>query len=150
MSIDALDGPVRVAVESTPIDVGEIVEWVRDPGAGGVVVFLGTVRDHSPGKEGVTKLEYEAYAGVVEQKIRGIVDEVFGKWPLHRVAAVHRVGELEVGEISVIVAASAAHRKEAFPAARYLIDELKARAPIWKKEHWSGGAEWVREDQVHG
>ncbi len=93
----------------------------------------------------MTGLEYEAYEGVVEAKIREIVAECAEKWPVRRVAAVHRTGELGVGEISVAVAASAPHRADAFAAGRYLIDELKARAPIWKKEHWPGGAEWVRE-----
>jgi molybdopterin synthase catalytic subunit len=108
-----------------------------------VVVFLGTVRDHSPGKEGVTHLEYEAYREQVEDKIAEIVDEAGKSWPLLGVVVEHRVGLVEVGESSVGVAVSTAHRAEAFEAARYLIDELKKRAPIWKKEHWPGGAEWV-------
>ncbi len=79
-----------------------------------------------------------------------IVAEARSRWPVSRVAAVHRIGELGVGEISVAVAASSPHRADAFEAARYLIDELKHRAPIWKKEHWPGGAEWVREDRHRG
>ena len=75
-----------------------------------------------------------------------MVAEARGRWEISRVAAVHRVGWLEVGEISVAVAVGAGHRAEAFAAGRYLIDELKGRAPIWKKEHWPGGCEWVRED----
>jgi molybdopterin synthase catalytic subunit len=108
-----------------------------------VVVFLGTVRDHSPGKEGITHLEYEAYREQVEDKIAEIVDEAGKNWPLLGVVVEHRVGLVDVGESSVGVAVSTAHRAEAFEAARYLIDELKQRAPIWKKEHWPGGAEWV-------
>ena len=110
-------------------------------------MFLGTVRDSSPGRAGVTHLEYEAYAEQVEAEIGRIVAEAHERWPIRRAAAVHRVGELEIGEISVGVAVSSPHRVDAFPAARYLIDELKSRAPIWKKEHWSDGAEWVREDE---
>jgi len=108
-----------------------------------VVVFLGTVRDHSPGKAGVTHLEYEAYAEQVTGKIGEIVAEAADRWPLLRVVVEHRTGQVEVGESSVGVAVSSAHRAEAFEAARYLIDELKQRAPIWKKEYWPGGAEWV-------
>jgi molybdopterin synthase catalytic subunit len=93
----------------------------------------------------VTHLEYEAYREVVEAKILEIVAEVRSRWGVGSIAAAHRVGSLDVGEDSVGVAVSAEHRPEAFAAAHHLIDELKNRAPIWKKEHWAGGAEWVRE-----
>ncbi|MFQ5947893.1 MAG: molybdenum cofactor biosynthesis protein MoaE [Acidimicrobiia bacterium] len=132
-----------INVTDAPIDSGALLERVRTPGAGAVVLFLGTVRDRSLGKGGITHLEYEAYREVVEDKIAAIVAEARAKWPLEVVAAVHRLGRLDVGEISVAIAVSSAHRSEAFEAGRYLIDELKARAPIWKKEHWPGGAEWV-------
>jgi molybdopterin synthase catalytic subunit len=138
-----------VSVSPDPIDPGDLVEAVSAPESGAVVVFVGKVRDHSPGRQGVTHLEYEAYAGQVEAKIADVVAEARERWPLNGVAAVHRVGTLGVGETSVAVAVSSAHRADAFPAARYIIDELKARAPIWKKEHWADGAEWVREDHHH-
>jgi len=138
-----------VSVGVTPIDPGALVAAVTHPRCGAVVLFLGTVRDHSDAIEGVTHLEYEAYGGVVEAKIAEIVAETRERWPVERIAAVHRTGELGIGEISVGVAVSSAHRSEAFEAGRHLIDELKARAPIWKKEHWPGGAEWVREDLRH-
>ena len=140
-----------ISVSAEPIDPAGLVAAVADPTAGAVVVFLGTVRDHSPGRDGVTHLEYEAYGEVVEDKIGEIVAEVRSRWTaVARVAAVHRVGSLGVGEVSVGVAVSSPHRSDAFPAGQYLIDELKRRAPIWKKEHWPGGAEWVREDHEHG
>jgi len=113
----------RVRVLTEPIDHAELVEFVASPAAGATVLFLGTVRDHSEGKEGITHLEYEVYLEEVERVIAGMVT---------------------LGESSVAVAASAAHRVDAFAAARYVIDELKQRAPIWKKEHWLGGAEWSR------
>ena len=138
-----------VSVSPDPIDAGALVAAVSAPESGAVVVFLGTVRDHSPGREGVTHLEYEAYTEHVEAKIAEIVAEARERWPLNGVAAAHRVGSLDVGETSVGVAVSSGHRVDAFPAARYVIDELKSRAPIWKKEHWAGGAEWVREDHHH-
>ncbi len=132
-----------------PIDAAALVAEVSDPAAGAVVLFLGTVRDHSPGRPGVTHLEYETYGEYVEQRIAAVIDEACAKWPLRKVVAVHRVGTLGVGEVSVAVAVSAGHRDEAFEGGRYVIDQLKATAPIWKKEHWEGGAEWVREDRAH-
>lgn len=136
-----------VSVSGDPIDSAALQRSVADPAAGAVVLFLGTVRDHSPGRSGVSRLEYEAYGSVVEEKIGEIVAELRERWPgILRCAAVHRVGSLGVGEIAVGVAVSSAHRRDAFEAGQYLIDELKHRAPIWKKEHWPGGAEWVRED----
>ncbi len=136
---------VHISVSGDVLDATEMLRFVADPGAGGTVLFTGTVRDHSPGREGVSRLEYEAYGSVVEDKIAQIVADAFARWPIVKVAAVHRTGTLEIGESAVMVAVSSAHRSDAFPAARFVIDELKARAPIWKKEHWPGGAEWVEE-----
>jgi molybdopterin synthase catalytic subunit len=142
-------GFVRVHVTSDELPYDELMAFVADDRAGATVLFSGTVRDHSPGRAGVSRLEYEAYDEVVVDKMREVVKEAQDRWPILRVAAVHRTGELTVGESAVVVAVSTAHRSDAFPAARYIIDELKSRAPIWKKEHWSGGAEWVREDVQH-
>ena len=138
---------VFVSVSPEVIDPTEMLRLVSDARAGCTVLFTGTVRNHSPGRDDVSKLEYEAYGSVAEDKIRGIVEDAMDQWPLMRVSAVHRTGTLSIGESAVMVAVSSAHRTEAFPAARYIIDELKARAPIWKKEHWPGGAEWVDESQ---
>jgi molybdopterin synthase catalytic subunit len=142
-------GPT-VVVSADPIDPATLVAAVSTPRCGAVTLFLGNVRDHSTGKEGVTHLEYEAYDDVVEDKIAEIVAEARDKWEIERVSVAHRVGTLQVGETSVAVAVGTGHREEAFAAGRYIIDELKARVPIWKKEHWPGGAEWVREDLEHG
>lgn len=139
----------HIAVSDEEIDPAAVLALASDRRAGAVVLFLGTVRDHAPGREGVTHLEYEAYGAVVEAKIGEVVSEARERWPLERAAAVHRTGSLEVGDIAVAVAVSSAHRADAFAAGSYVIDELKARAPIWKKEHWPGGAEWVREDHQH-
>lgn len=135
----------RISVSTDAIDGGALAAEVGHRRAGAVCLFLGTVRDHAPGREGVTHLEYEAYGEVAEAKIAEVVAEARERWPVLGVAVAHRLGSLPVGEASVGVAVSAPHRDSAFAAARYLIDELKARAPIWKKEHWPGGAEWVRE-----
>lgn len=133
---------VRIRVGPEPIDESALVASVSSPSAGATVLFLGTVRDHSKGHEGVTHLEYEAYGEHVERSIAEIVDEAVGRWPLEAVAVEHRVGTVRLEEASVAVAVSSAHRGDAFDACRYVIDELKARAPLWKKEHWPGGAEW--------
>ena len=134
---------VRVSVGDEPIDTSALLVEVGRPDSGATVLFLGTVRDHSPGKEGVTHLEYEVYAEQVEPKIREIIQEAVAKWPILNVVVEHRSGRVTVGESSVAVAVSSAHRSDAFAAAKFLIDELKKRAPIWKKEHWPGGAEWT-------
>ena len=131
-----------VVVGPDAIDPEALRARVSHPSAGAVVQFLGTVRDHSAGKTGVTHLMYEAFSERVEAKIREIIEEALRKWDLIAVAVEHRVGEVVVGEPSVAVTVSSVHRSGAFEAGRYLIDELKARAPIWKKEHWPGGAEW--------
>lgn len=136
----------HVAVSLDPIDPAVLERRVADPAAGAIVLFMGTVRDHSDGRSGVTHLEYEAYAGVAEDKITEVIVEMRERWSeVLRCAAVHRVGSLAVGEVAVCVAVSSPHRRDAFEAGQYLIDELKSRVPIWKKEHWPGGAEWVRE-----
>ncbi|MDP3984829.1 MAG: molybdenum cofactor biosynthesis protein MoaE [Acidimicrobiia bacterium] len=139
------DAPVvtRVKVKGEPIDASSLLAEVSRSDAGAVVLFLGTARDHSPGKAGITHLEYEAYPEMVESKIAEVLGEAIARWDLLVAAVEHRVGMVAVGEPSVAVAVSAAHRDHAFLAARYLIDELKARAPIWKKEHRPGGGEWV-------
>lgn len=132
----------RIRVSGAPIDAARLVHEVSGPSTGAIALFLGTVRDHSPGKQGITHLLYEAYEGHVEVKIGEILDEAVARWPMDRVVVEHRTGRVELAEASVAVAVASAHRAEAFAAARYLIDELKARAPIWKKECWPGGEEW--------
>jgi molybdopterin synthase catalytic subunit len=133
----------RVAIVSEALDPTSLLAEVGDPSAGAVVLFLGTARNHSEGKTGVTHLEYEAYPGVVVDKFEELVAEAADKWELVAVVIEHRVGEVPVGQPSVAVAVSAVHRDAAFEAGRFLIDKLKTRAPIWKKEHWPGGGEWV-------
>jgi molybdopterin synthase catalytic subunit len=117
--------------------------WVTLPGCGAQVVFSGTVRDHAEGRSGVSRIEYEAYTEQVEPRLADIAREVRHRWPMvGRIALLHRVGELTVGEISVLVVVSAPHRAEAFEAARWSIDVLKETVPIWKRETWEDGADW--------
>ena len=131
-----------VALRATPLDVAEVLAAVEDPAAGGVVSFTGLVRDHDGGR-GVTDLEYQAHPGA-EAALRAVADRIAAELPVHALAAVHRTGLLVVGDIAVVVAASAAHRGQAFEAARRLIDDLKATVPIWKRQVFDDGEqEWV-------
>jgi molybdopterin synthase catalytic subunit len=134
----------RVKVKADPIDPASLLEEVESPQAGAVLLFLGTARDHSHDTTGITHLEYEAYPEMVEAKIEEVVAEALAQWELIGLVVEHRVGIVPTGEAAVAVAVSSAHRQEAFAAGRFLIDELKSRAPIWKKEHWPGGGEWVK------
>jgi molybdopterin synthase catalytic subunit len=140
--MDATRQPIRVLVGEDRIDASSLVTEVGRPDSGATVLFLGTVRDHSGARSEVTHLEYEVYAELVESKIREIVEEAKGRWPILSAVVEHRSGTVSLGEASVAVAVATAHRQDAFDAARFIIDELKTRAPIWKKEHWSGGSEW--------
>jgi molybdopterin synthase catalytic subunit/molybdopterin converting factor small subunit len=129
-------------VGSQPIDLIALVQSVSDPAAGAVVTFSGAVRNHSHGKS-VTMLEYEAYAPMAEEVLAQIAGEMAERWQLCAVAMTHRIGALPVGEISIIVAVSAAHRQDAFSAAAYAIDRVKEILPVWKKEYAEDGASWV-------
>jgi molybdopterin synthase catalytic subunit len=135
-----------VALTAAPLSIEQAATWVTRPDCGAVVVFGGTVRDHAEGRPGVVELEYEAYAGQVESRLATIANEARSRWPgVGRVALWHRTGILAVTECSVVVAASAAHRGDAFEAARFCIDTLKTTVPIWKRERWAGGEAW-RQD----
>jgi len=127
-----------------PLDVGSVVNRVIGPDIGGIVSFIGTVRDCSRGRS-IHHLEYDAYPEMAEREIRRIADEAARLWPGTRVAVAHRRGRLEVGEIAVVVVAGAPHRGDAFAAARYTIDTLKERVPIWKKEVTADGEYWVED-----
>jgi len=133
-----------IAVSGTALSVDDVLAAVRDSGFGGIVVFLGTVRDRSRGKR-VTHLEYEAYAEMAETKMREIAQRLEAKHAPLRLVMHHRVGDLAIGDIAVIVAAGAPHRDAAFIAARAAIDELKTVVPIWKKEHSDDGAIWIED-----
>jgi molybdopterin synthase catalytic subunit len=132
-----------IRLTEAPLDPMEALAFVADPGAGGVVLFSGSVRDHSDAGA-VTGLEYEAWPERVMTCLEAIGDELLDRWPLRKAALVHRTGHLGVGEVSVIVCCSAPHRAEAFEAARHGIERIKNEAPIWKKEALaSGDAVWV-------
>jgi molybdopterin synthase catalytic subunit len=132
-----------LAVTTAELPVGVAHDWAAVPSCGAVVVFSGTVRDHAEGRTGVTLLEYEAYDEQVLPRLAAIAAEIRRRWPsIVRLALVHRLGVVPLGQSSVLVATGAPHRAEAFEAARYGIDTLKATVPIWKREVWDGGASW--------
>jgi molybdopterin synthase catalytic subunit len=131
-----------LALRDTPIDVAEVLAAVEDPAAGGVVSFTGLVRDHDGGR-GVRELEYVAHPDAVTA-LQAVAEAIAAELPVHGLAAVHRTGLLAVGDVAVVVAASAAHRGQAFEAARRLIDDLKAQVPVWKRQVFADGtSEWV-------
>jgi molybdopterin synthase catalytic subunit len=136
-----LDGAM-IKIVKEKIDVDEVIESVRDPGAGGIDVFLGTTRNHADGKK-VFALEYEAYDPMALKMMLQIADDIKSKWNVCKISIVHRTGRVEIGEASVVIAVSSAHRKEAFEACRYAIDTLKKTVPIWKKEFFADGEVWV-------
>jgi molybdopterin synthase catalytic subunit len=136
-------------VTENAIDTAALLTAVGDPAAGGTALFVGTTRNANEGRV-VERLEYEAYEAMAVEEMRRIGDEIARRWDVVAVSMVHRVGVVPVGEASVAVAVSAAHREEAFAACRYGIDTLKATVPIWKKEYYEGGEHWVGPCQAHG
>jgi molybdopterin synthase catalytic subunit len=136
-----------VSLTTEIIDHCWLTEQVRRPDCGAVVTFLGTVRDLTDGKV-TTSLEYEAHPALAEKALADIEAEARQRWAIGEVALVHRLGHLDIGEVSVAVAVSCPHRAEAFEACRYIIERLKQQVPIWKKEHWADGTqEWMHPEQ---
>ncbi len=142
------EGNTRVGLAHDVIPVSEVEAWATLPSCGAVVTFAGTVRDHAPGRDGVTALEYEAYEEEALPRLRAIADDARARFDaVGRVAILHRVGRLDVTDVAVVVVVSAAHRDAAFDAARYCIDTTKASVPIWKKETWADGSAWGTDAQ---
>lgn len=133
-------GVVRIVQEK--IDAGAVLKSVEDPSAGGIALFVGATRNQSHGRS-VVALEYEAYEPMAVAVLRSIVDEARRRFGIVHMSIVHRTGRVAIGEASVVIAASAAHRNEAFGACRFAIDTLKTSAPIWKKEFFADGSAWV-------
>ncbi|MBI1766767.1 MAG: molybdenum cofactor biosynthesis protein MoaE [Bacteroidetes bacterium] len=131
-----------IKITAKPIDVQKVIDTASSLGAGAVNVFIGTVRDNVHQKH-VRWLEYEAYEAMAVAEMRMIIDEAAHRWKLQGWAVSHRVGTLKPGEVAVVVAVSASHRKESFEACQFIIDTIKAKVPIWKKEVFEGGEEWV-------
>jgi molybdopterin synthase catalytic subunit len=127
------------------ISADEVASRLADPAIGAVATFIGIVRGSTDGRK-VLYLEYEAYPEMAEKTLQEVGDEVQERWPeIRQVAIVHRTGRLEIGETAIVIALSAAHRRQVFDALRYAIDRIKEIVPIWKKEVWADGAEWKSE-----
>jgi molybdopterin synthase catalytic subunit len=133
---------IDVKITSDNLDVTACISSVMLPHSGGIDVFIGTVRNETKGKK-VVRLEFEAYEPMAVKEMNKIALDVFSKWPVQKILIHHRTGVLEVGEIPVVIAVSAAHRAAAFDACRYIIDTLKQTVPIWKKEVFEDGEIWV-------
>ncbi len=132
-----------LALTTEVLPIAAAYDWAVLPGCGAVVLFSGTVRDHAEGRDGVTHLEYEAYDEQVVPRLEAIATELRQRWPeVGRVVLIHRIGRLALTDSSVVVVVSAPHRPEAFAAARFGIDSLKASVPIWKRESWIDGEAW--------
>jgi molybdopterin synthase catalytic subunit len=129
-------------VTNQPIDLSELVRYVTDPEAGAIVTFIGTTRNNNEGRK-VIALDYEAYPEMAEKELARIGADANNQWPLCRIAIVHRLGPVQIGEASVMIAVSSAHRHAAFAASRFAIEEIKKTVPIWKKEVFEGGEVWI-------
>ena len=133
---------VEARLTREPLDADALARGVAAPWAGAVVVFTGVVRDHE-GERRVERLEYEAYESLAGERLRAVAAAALARWPLARIAVVHRVGELRVGEASAVIAVAAAHRAEAFDCCRHVLEQVKKSVPVWKRSHGPDGAQWV-------
>jgi molybdopterin synthase catalytic subunit len=133
-----------IGITHDPLPVDTATAWVTTPASGGVVCFLGIVRDHSEGRDGVVALTYEAYEEQATRALADVAAAARNRWTtVERIALLHRIGDLALSEASVAVVVAAPHRAEAFEVARFCIDTLKETVPIWKREHWDGGSDWA-------
>ncbi|MXW65081.1 MAG: molybdenum cofactor biosynthesis protein MoaE [Bacteroidetes bacterium SB0662_bin_6] len=148
-----------INIQETPLSLEEVLEFLRVEEAGGIDIFLGTTRRWTEAEEKTTGeetdrretilLEYECYKPMALKEMHRLVEESLARWPVRRACLLHRIGEVPLREISVIAGVAAPHRADAFAACRYLIDTLKIRVPIWKKEHFvDGNARWVEGDSA--
>jgi|ERR671919_2583648 molybdopterin synthase catalytic subunit len=124
------------------IELDELVAYVTDPEAGAIATFIGTTRNHNEGRR-VIALDYEAYPEMAQKELARIGADAEKQWPICRMAIVHRLGPVQIGDASVIIAVSSAHRDAAFAACRFAIEEIKKTVPIWKKEVFEGGEVWI-------
>ncbi len=136
------DSRLSCRITQDPIRLDELTAFVADPGAGAMATFVGTTRDNNEGRR-VVRLEYECYPGMAEKEMEKIGQEVLERWPVKKVAMLHRLGRVDIGEASVAIAVSSGHRHAAFEACHYAINQLKETVPIWKKELYEGGEVWI-------
>ena len=139
-----------IELTQNPIDTAALLEQVSSTRGGAVLLFLGTARDMSDGRS-TESLDYECYRAMAEKKLAELEAEARSRWPIIQCAVSHRLGHLELGDVSVAVAVCTAHRQTAFEAGRWLIDTLKQVVPIWKKENWTDGeSTWVHPGRTYG
>ena len=138
-----------LAITPDPIDVAAVRAAVEDPGFGAILVFEGVTRNHFDGRA-VTGLSYEAYPEMAHAELARIATDVAARWPGTKIAMVHRTGEVAIGDPSVVIAVGTPHRDAAYAASRFAIDTLKARLPVWKKEHYVDGAAWKANAEALG
>lgn len=129
-------------VTNDPIDLQDLLDYVGDPAAGAIATFIGTTRNNNEGRK-VVALDYDGYPEMAEKELRRIGTDAQTKWPICKMAIVHRLGPVQITEASVIIAVSAGHRDAAFAACRFAIEEIKKTVPIWKKEVYEGGEVWI-------
>ena len=129
-------------ITQTPINMQVLTDFVSDPAAGAMATFVGMTRDTNDGRR-VIRLEYECYPGMAEKEMRKIAAEVLTRWPIRKIAMIHRLGQVDIGEASVAIAVSSGHRHAAFEACHFAINQLKEIVPIWKKELYEGGELWI-------
>ncbi len=132
-----------ISITEKPINLNDILLHSKDDSAGATTLFLGSVRDHNEGQN-VSGIYYETYKEMAQSVLLEIESEVFKKWNMKKFIAIHRIGDLKIGEVSVAVSISTEHRSDAFEACRYAIDAIKTRVPIWKKEKTVTGQQWVQ------
>lgn len=134
----------RILCKTTqsPIDMRDLTDFVADSGAGAMTTFVGTTRNTNDGRQ-VIRLEYECYPGMAEKEMGKIAAEALTRWPIMKIAMIHRLGRVDIGEASVAIAVSSGHRHAAFEACHYAINQLKETVPIWKKELYEGGELWI-------
>jgi molybdopterin synthase catalytic subunit len=134
--------PILCKITQSPINMQELADFVADPAAGAMATFVGMTRNTNEGRQ-VTRLEYECYPGMAEKEMEKIAAEVLRRWPIKKIAMVHRLGRVDISEASVAIAVSSGHRHAAFEACHYAINQLKETVPIWKKELYEGGELWI-------
>jgi molybdopterin synthase catalytic subunit len=132
-----------ILITEKPIDLNDILLNSKDDSAGATSLFLGSVRDHNEGQN-VSGIHYEAYKEMSQSVLLEIESEVLRKWDVKKFIAIHRIGDLKIGDVSVVVSISTEHRKDAFEACKYTIDTIKTRVPIWKNEKTESGQHWVQ------
>lgn len=132
----------KIDLSEAPISIDPYFQFLQDPKAGGICLFIGTIRNKNMGKS-VQKLSMEAYPPMALKQIERLTDEAAAQWPIEKIALVHRTGPLEIGDIAVLIGVTSVHRPEAFAACQWLIDTLKQEVPIWKNEFYDDGSSWL-------